>query len=53
MKQGKQRGTASIVQIERVIGTVSEHLRTHNETLRSLEDQAHAEAKSLLDSLGE
>ena len=53
MEQGKRRGTASIVQIERVIGTVLEHLRSHNETLRVLEDHAHAEARSLLDSLGE
>ena len=51
--EGHRRGTASIVQIERVIASVTHHLRSHNETLRMLEGEAQAEAKCLLDALGE
>ena len=53
MEQGQQRGSVSITKIERVISRVTEALGKQNETLRSLEDDAHTQAKIMLQTLGE
>jgi len=53
MEQGQQRGSVSITKIERVISRVTEALGKQNETLRSLEEDAHTQAKIMLQTLGE
>jgi DNA-binding NtrC family response regulator len=53
MGQAVRGGNSSIATLERVIGTLVEHLRPHNKTLAVLEEQARARAKSMVEALGE
>jgi DNA-binding NtrC family response regulator len=53
MDHAVRGGNSSITRLERLITNLTEHLRPHNETLLLLEEQAHARAKRMLDTLGE
>jgi hypothetical protein len=53
MEQTERGGKSSIARIERLITSLTEHLRPHNETLWLLEEQARTRAKHMLETLGE
>jgi hypothetical protein len=53
MGQAVRTGDGSITRLERLITNLTEHLRPHNETLSLLEEQAHARAERMLETLGE
>jgi hypothetical protein len=53
MGQAVRGGNNSIARLERLIAALIDHLRTHNETLSLLEEQAQARAKQMLETLGE
>ena len=53
MGEAVRCGNSSIARLERLITNLTEHLRPDNETLWLLEEQAHARAKRMLETLGE
>jgi DNA-binding NtrC family response regulator len=53
MEQAERGGKTSIARIERLITTLTEHLRPQGATLWLLEEQARTQAKHMLHTLGE